>query len=222
MPDSFCPSCGTEVDEDARFCPTCGRTLLIDEGESAPPVAEEEAAAIPPAPAWPPATDADAAADEIPAPEPVPPAPAAEPAAPPPPAVPPAAAPVATAPAGDSDLPFTVPTTLSGWLIGGGSLLAALALLVRLGALLNLLMFVALLGITASVFLADRIPKVPRLRLGVLAVLLVCLGVSLERAAFRVEGVDTVFLIAMIAAAGGALLIELDRDRPVPPPGGTR
>jgi hypothetical protein len=40
----------------------------------------------------------------------------------------------------------------------------------------------------------------------------------LARAGFSVQGADTVFLVAMLAAAGGALLIELDRDRPMPPP----
>jgi hypothetical protein len=47
------------------------------------------------------------------------------------------------------------------------------------------------------------------------------LGVALERAAFTVRGIHTVFLITMLVAAGGAILIELDRDRPLPPPGGS-
>jgi hypothetical protein len=110
--------------------------------------------------------------------------------------------------------------TLSGWLIGAGSLAAALTLLVRLGNPLNLLIFVALLAIAASVFLADRLPTIPNQRLAILAVLTVSLGVALERAAFRIQGVESVFLIAMILAAGGALLLELGRDRPVPPLGG--
>jgi hypothetical protein len=117
-------------------------------------------------------------------------------------------------------MPFTWPTTLAGWLIGAGSGFAALALLPRLGNPLDLLLFVALLAVSASVFLADRIPRVERQRLIILVVLMVGLGVALERAAFTVAGVHTIFLIAMILAAGGALLIELDRDRPVPPPGG--
>jgi hypothetical protein len=46
------------------------------------------------------------------------------------------------------------------------------------------------------------------------------LGVALDRAGigFIQPGTDSVLLIAMLAAAGGALLIELDRDRPMPPP----
>jgi zinc-ribbon domain len=255
MADPFCPSCGTEVDEDARFCPTCGRTLLLDEALAAaeaepgpeadqPPMSDDgarasepETVAIPPAPSWP-----------LPEPEPAPgpePEPGLQPqsaqeppiapwadveAAPeapqrtepawssaPPPPVPPPAAPSP----GGTEMPFTWPTTLAGWLIGGGSLAAALTLLVRLGSPLNLLIFLALLAIAASVFLVGRVPTIPRQRLAILAVLMVTLGVALERAAFRVQGVESIFLIAMLVAAGGALLIELDRDRPVPPPGGS-
>jgi hypothetical protein len=117
-------------------------------------------------------------------------------------------------------MPFTWPTTLSGWLIGAGSAFAALSLLPRLGNPLDLLLFVALLAISASIFLADRIPRIERQRFVVLVVLVLGLGVALERAAFAFRGVHTIFLIAMILAAGGAMLIELDRDRPVPPLGG--
>jgi hypothetical protein len=237
--DPFCPSCGTEVDEDARFCPTCGRTLMLDEdaqpeaaplpGEAAPlagepaatmpwaaepaaggeepqPEPEQETAAIPDAPDWPqPLEEAEPTrtAEE-----------------PPPPAPGPATS-AGTGPQGPTvDLPVTWPVTLSGWLIGAGSLAAALTLLVRLGNPLNLLIFLALLAIAASVFLADRLPTIPNQRLAILVVLMVSLGVALERAAFRIQGVESVFLIAMILAAGGALLLELGRDRPVPPLGG--
>ncbi len=109
---------------------------------------------------------------------------------------------------------------LSGWLIGAGSGLAALTLLPVLGNPLNLLLFLALLAITASVFLSDRMPAFPHQRLATLAVVLVALGIALERAAFRVRGIDTIFLVMIVAAAAGALLLELGRDRPVPPPGG--
>ena len=184
-----------------------------DEAPPAPPRAEETMA-IPPAPAWPP-------------PEPAEPEPRREPAASPPPATPAAEAapPNPTAgPASSSgpaaDLPITWPVTLSGWLIGAGSLAAAVTLLVRLGNPINLLIFVGLLAIVASVFLADRVPTIPHQRLAILLVLTVSLGVALERAAFRIQGVESIFLIAMIVAAGGALLLELGRDRPVPPLGG--
>jgi hypothetical protein len=120
-----------------------------------------------------------------------------------------------------TDLPFTWPSLLSGWLIGGGSLLGAIFLIPRLaspGYIVSLLLFLALLGIAATVFLADRVPDIPRMRLVVLLTTTLGLGVALARAAFSIAGVDTLFLVAMLAAAGGALLIELDRDRPMPPP----
>jgi hypothetical protein len=107
---------------------------------------------------------------------------------------------------------------MSGWLIGAGSLLGAIFLIATLGNVVSLLLFLALLGIAATVFLADRVPQVPRLRLAVLVTTMISLGVALARAGFTVRGLDTLFLLAMIAAAGGALLIELDRDRPFPPP----
>jgi hypothetical protein len=233
--DPFCPNCGTEVDDDARFCPTCGRTLLVAETEDAgAPMtwdeptavvprqeADPEAASepIPPAPSWP-----------TPEPEPVEPegvepAPAQQSFEPPPePAAPASPAPAAPAPPpptrSEPDLPFTWPVMLSGWLIGAGSGLAALTLLPVLGNPLNLLLFVALLAIAASVFLADRVPTIPHQRLATFSVVLVALGIALERAAFRVSGIDTIFLVMIVAAAAGALLLELGRDRPVPPPGG--
>jgi hypothetical protein len=244
MADPFCPSCGTEVDEDARFCPTCGRTLMLDDeaqpteepepaaepepaeagadeqlaAPSAPPP-EPETMAIPPAPAWPPPEPEAEPEPTQPPPTRRGPAPEPAPPSPPPPA---AAAPSGSdAPSGPAvDLPISWPVTLSGWLIGAGSLAAALTLLVRLGNPINLVLFLALLAIAASVFLADRVPTIPHQRLAILVVLMIALGVALERAAFRIQGVESIFLIAMIVAAGGALLLELGRDRPVPPLGG--
>jgi hypothetical protein len=214
MDDHFCPSCGTEVEADARFCPTCGTTLSaeLDVGDAG--------AELPAAPAWPAAEP-----DSTPLPdEPPTMTNAAAPAAIPEPAAqasptsagasPPPAAPAV-------ELPLTWPTTLSGWLIGAGSLLGAIFLIPRLGSagyIVSLILFLALLGIAATVFLADRLPEVPRLRLVVLVTTTIGLGVALARAAFTIAGIDTLFLVAMLAAAGGALLIELDRDRPMPPP----
>ena len=231
MADRFCPSCGTEVEADARFCPSCGTTLgLEDESQ---PGADAQ---LPPAPAWP--TDDAGVVPEPPAGEeptltdgPQEPGPGPEPAhvAPeasaPPPAPPPAeaapAAPVAhsvSPVARSSDIPITWPTTVAGWLIGAGSLLGAIFLIATLGNVVSLLLFVALLGTAATVFAADRMPEIPHLRLLVLVTTMIGLGVGLARAGFTVAGVDTLFLLAMLAAGGGALLIELDRDRPWPPP----
>jgi hypothetical protein len=235
MEDHFCPNCGTEVEADARFCPTCGTTLSAE--------VEESGAELPAAPAWPAAepeadepptlTDGAAPPDirepaEEPPPaytppaytqpeEPVAPAPPPAAGAPPPP---PAGVPPSPS-ARSAELPFTWPATLSGWLIGVGSLFGAIFLIPRLasaGYIVSLLLFLALLGIAATVFLADRVPDIPRLRLVVLLTTTLGLGVALARAAFSIAGVDTLFLVAMLAAAGGALLIELDRDRPMPPP----
>ena len=185
-----------------------------------PPVEVEPMTWSPPeAAAATPTTDAEEA---TPPPEPPPLADAAPPPAEPPPAA--AAADhsqPAPAPASPpAELPFTWPTLLSGWLIGGGALVGALALIPRLagaGYLVSLLLFLALLGIAATIFLADHVPAIPQLRLIVLSTTLIGLGVGLARAAFTIQGIDTLFLVAMLAAAGGALLIELDRDRPFPP-----
>jgi len=244
MGDHFCPNCGTEVEADARFCPTCGTILSGEQDAPGAEGGQNDQPELPPAPAWPPPEPAaapaggeeaqEAALDE-PEPEPQPPpdsSPVTEqlpdpergpepmpeqpaPAA----ATPPPAAPPPPAAAGSTpELPFTWPTMLSGWLIGGGSLLGAVFLIASLGNVVSLLLFLTLLGIAASVFLADRVPDVPRLRLIILVTTMVGLGVGLARAGFTVQGADTLFLVAMLAAAGGALLIELDRDRPMPPP----
>jgi hypothetical protein len=227
MADRYCPSCGTEVDADARFCPTCGITLEDD--------AQPE---LPPAPGWPPAESreeaAAAARDEgpaetqaVPAPEPTaPPPPAPAPpimgggsASVPPPRQPAQPAPPSATPAGQGvELPFTWPTMASGWLIGIGSLVGAIALLPSLTNLLSVVLLLALLVLAVTVFLPDRIPTIPRLRLITLVVTTIGLGIALDRSAFTVRGIETLLLLAMLAAAGGALLIELDRDRPMPPP----
>ena len=56
-------------------------------------------------------------------------------------------------------------------------------------------------------------PEIPRLSLLVLVTTMIGLGVALARAGFTVAGVDTLFLLAMLAAGGGALL---DRARSGP------
>jgi len=250
MADRYCPSCGTEVDADARFCPTCGITLEGDEQpelpaapawpQPEPPRAERqpeavgttddaaaETASVTAAPdaaasaeSAPPNRQAEAEAEPGP---PVPAAPEPGPAAPvsQPPRVEPAQpVPPAPPPGTGIDLPFTWPTMLSGWLIGIGSFVGALALIPNFGNVVSLLLFVALAGVAATVFLADRVPHVPRLRMWILVITMVGLGVALDRAGigFVQRGTDSVLLIAMLAAGGGALLIELDRDRPMPPP----
>ena len=77
---------------------------------------------------------------------------------------------------------------MAGWLIGAGSLLGAIFLIANLGNVVSLLLFVALLGIAATVFVADRLPEIPRLRLLVLVTTMVGLGVGLARAGSRWPG----------------------------------
>jgi hypothetical protein len=230
MADRYCPSCGTEVDADARFCPTCGITL--EDG------AQPE---LPAAPSWPeperpevPEPLGAAHALEPPGEVEQPPAPkAVHPPVTPPPAPATSSAPRSLEPAQPVpsppprveqgiDLPFTWPTTASGWLIGIGSVLGAIALIPSFVNLLSVLLFLALLGVAATIFLAEWIPPIPRLRLITLVVTTIGLGIGLDRSAFTVRGMDTILLFAMLAAVGGALLVELDRDRPMPPPGSAR
>ncbi len=205
MAERYCANCGTGVDDDARFCPVCGQ-----------PIDPPEA----PIPATPASTDAAADLPGEPETEAEPEAPVEAPVAPPAATLPrpetPASMPAVAERA--SDLPFSLPTMLSGWLIGGGSLLAAIGLAPSLGRALSVILFVGLLWLAASVFLPDRLPEVPRERLVILAVAFIGLGMALDRTGFDPRGWETTFLIGMLAVAGGALLVELDRDRPIPPP----
>ena len=235
----FCPSCGTtlESDREASEIPAAppwpdaaaDEPTLVDAAVEAPaeePPEEPYQAEIQldePVPAA-------QLAESEPLAEPQPLEPPAEPpAAAPPPAAEPSAPPPPPPPTGNeaprasaaADLPFTWPTTLSGWLIGAGSLVGAVFLVPRLtaaGSSVSWLLLLALLGVAATVFLPDRIPDIPRLRLWILVTTMIGLGVGLARAAFTIQGVDTLFLVSMLAAAGGALLIELEMDRPFPPP----
>lgn len=243
----FCPTCGTTLASDSDASgpnlppapawterPQAEPESHADEAPAEPP-AEEPAGApakveprpappgdesptmtvAPPQATVPPSPDTEQAAaassaSQSPPPEAPPPPPAAQ--------APPAGDPAATPTRSMPDLPITWPTTMAGWLIGAGSLLGAIFLIASLGNVISLLLFLALLGIAATIFLSDRVPEIPRLRLAVLVITMIGLGVALARAGFTVRGLDTLFLLAMIAAAGGALLIELERDRPWPPP----
>jgi hypothetical protein len=204
-----------------------------------------EAAEIPAAPAWPdpaatdlgPGTDAAPGAPEPPAPE------AYEPVSgvdqwPPPEEAP--ARPMPTEPRPDTrarapveprgdgpsgglpqiDLPFTMPVTLSGWLIGIGAVVAVLGLIVILiGTALNaidLLLLVGLLGVAATVFLSAQLPAVPHLRLITLVLSLVAFGVALDRVGLRGGGVGELLLfLGSAAAAVGAVILELGQDQPL-------
>lgn len=237
----FCPSCGTTLESDVQAAEipaappwpaaTADEPTLTDAAIAAHSAEEPYQAEMrldaPPLPE-PPAEPEQPVEPEAPAaPEPEPeaiqpvaavtgPIPPSEASAPPPPAQG-----EAPRPSAGADLPFTWPTTLSGWLIGAGSLVGAVFLVPRLtaaGNSVSWLLLLALLGVAATVFLPDRIPDIPRLRLWILVTTTIGLGVGLARAAFTIQGVDTLFLVSMLAATGGALLIELEMDRPFPPP----
>jgi hypothetical protein len=122
----------------------------------------------------------------------------------------------------------TTPTTLSGWLIGVGSLVGALALFLPwlqgvgytalwgLASTPNILILILLLGVGASIFLAGVVPAFPHRSLANLAVTLIGVGIGLDAVARPVSTAGAlIFLLALLVAAAGALLPELGLDRPV-------
>ncbi len=121
------------------------------------------------------------------------------------------------------ELPFTWPVMLSGWLIGVGSLVAALSLLLDFRTFANpvtLIVFLLLLAVSANVFLASNIPQFANRRLWVLVVLVAAFGIALWRVGLGANFAGVVFFLAALAAAGGAIMVELGRDRPMRGPVG--
>ncbi len=113
-----------------------------------------------------------------------------------------------------------MPVMLSGWLIGVGSLVAALGVLIGLfGTVLNpidVLFMLALLAIAATVFFSARVPEVPHLRLATLVVLAIGFGMALDRIGIGAAGVGELLFFLGAAAAGiGAIIVELGRDQPL-------
>lgn len=245
----YCVNCGTEVDESAVFCPTCGQPIE-DGGPAEMPAApswpdpaaaedrprvEDSAHREEPAPAErrpEPEPETEPGAEPERAPSDVPtrveqrPPPGGDAAAAPPPG---SGEPHGAVEPGDErgdgglpqiDLPITTPVTLSGWLIGIGSVLAALGLIVILiGTVLNvidLLLLLAMVGVAATVFFTARLPAVPHLRLATLVVVLIAFGVALDRVGFRGGGAGELLLfMGSAAAAMGAIILELGQDQPL-------
>ncbi len=126
------------------------------------------------------------------------------------------------------DLPITWPVTMSGWLVGGGAVLAALGFVVELfpgradsGNAMNLIFLVLLLGVVATIFLSASVPAIPHLRLATLCLSFAAFGVALDRLGFGIAGVGTMLvLIGAAAACVGAVILELGRDRPMSGPVG--
>ena len=116
-----------------------------------------------------------------------------------------------------------MPVTLSGWLIGIGALVAGLGILIGLfdnGFLnvIDLLLLVALIAISAAVFFSASVASVPNLRLATFIVALIGFGVALDRIGFRGAGVAELLLfLGTAAAAIGAIILELGRDQPLGP-----
>ena len=120
------------------------------------------------------------------------------------------------------------PTTLSGWLIGAGALVAVVGILLPwvtsasytggwgLASGINLLFFLVLLGVLAVIFLPHLVPEVPQRNLALLAVALVGAGIGLDRLGLPLTGSGAmVFLIGMLVFAGGAFVAQLGLDRDV-------
>lgn len=221
MVTRFCVVCGTEVDDSAAFCPSCGNPL-----EGPPP------GDIPAAPAWPEPDEAAAAAAAAPAPRgTTSPEPQDVEAQPPPAARPGPVAPVPSPvdPGGEPrrpsrnpveqiDLPFTWPVMLSGWLTGVGSFVAALSVLLdfrSLGNPVTLIAFLLLLAVAATVFLAANMPAIAHRQLWVLVVSIGTFGAAFERIGAGTGFAGAVFFLGTLAAAVGALIAELGRDRPM-------
>ena len=123
-----------------------------------------------------------------------------------------------------AELPISLPVTLSGWLVGGGALVGALALFADFRLFSNPITFVLLVllfGVAATVFLAPRMPAIPYLQLGVMVTIFTGLGVALDRVGFgSIVGIGSaILLLAMIAAATGVIIAETGRDRPWAGPG---
>lgn len=116
------------------------------------------------------------------------------------------------------DLPFTWPVMLSGWLIGIGSFVAALSVLLdfrSLGNPVTLIAFLLLLAVAATVFLAANMPAIPHRQLWVLVVSIGAFGAAFERIGAGTGFAGAVFFLGTLAAAIGALIGELGRDRPM-------
>jgi hypothetical protein len=115
------------------------------------------------------------------------------------------------------DLPVTWPVTLSGWLIGVGSLVGALAVLLDFRAFTNpvtLIAFLLLLAVAAVVFFSASVPAIPHRELWIMVVVFVGFGAALERVGGGTAFAGVIFFLATGAAAAGAIIVELGLDRP--------
>jgi zinc-ribbon domain len=146
---------------------------------------------------------------------------------------PPAAAPVSAAPPrpGTSQAPQQVldmPTTLSGWLVGIGALVAILVMFlpwISFGSYtaawgfasgINILFAIVLLAVVAGVFVAHLLPEIPRRDLVFASIGLLGVGIGLDRIGIGAAGIGAIlFLLASLALAGGGFVSLLGYDRPM-------
>ena len=214
----FCAQCGTEVDDVAAFCPTCGH-----------PIDRTADTEMPPAPTWPEDEPDEPADDAAPPPADDQPTRVEER---PDPAVERRSVVRPTPPdartsgggsrpgAGQVNVPVTWPVTLSAWLMGVGSAVAALGVLVGLfdGVVnpIDLLLMLVFIGVAATIFFATSMPAVPHLRLATMAVALIGFGIALDRIGFGGAGIgELLMFLGTAAAAIGAILVEIGQDQPL-------
>ena len=233
----FCPTCGQPIDQEVETAipPAPGwpepSDAAAEDPYGAPTRPFEPPAEPPPAPDW-----GQAQAAPSPEPEPVPREPEPVPRQPEPirpvserratpdaeaPMPPEPAAPSATSTASPlANLPITAPVTLSGWLVGIGAGVAALGALISLfdsvGAVVDLLLLIALAGVALSVFFSASLPAFAQLRLATMVIVLVAFGVALDRLLVGIAGAGELLLFLGTAAAViGVILLELGRDQPL-------
>jgi hypothetical protein len=254
----ICANCGTEVDEDALFCPTCGQPMQSDARPELPPAPdwpETRSVASQPSPdpdatqATLPAAEAAPLEGEAPAPESRPQFHAELPhqqAGEVPPwrrgsayaaGQPPAQSAASEARPAATDRPqdpfgppgvVTTPETLAGWLVGGGSALAFIAILLPwrtggsyiagwgLASGVNVVVALLLLGALVAIFLERVVPALPHRELAFAAFGMLGLGIGLDRLAMPLTGVGAaLFLIGMLAVAVGGFAVLLGFDRVV-------
>lgn len=202
----FCPNCGTELDDNALFCPSCGQPIERD-ADDAPvggPEREPEGEPLAAGRTAPARPHDPGRADEHHEPRSRAPKPEARPSL---------------------NVPVTWPVMLSGWLVGGGSAMAALgaaiALFPPIFNAVDLLLLIGFALVAATVFFATTLPTFAQARIGVLAVALIGFGVALDRIGFGIAGLGELLLFLGAGAASiGALLPEIGADQPLGGPGG--
>ncbi len=117
-------------------------------------------------------------------------------------------------------IPVTWPATLSGWLIGLGSAVAALGLLIAffqgLRNSVDLLLLLAFVVLAVTVFFSSTVPSIPRAALVAMAVAFIGFGVALDRMGLGGAGFpELLVFMGTGAAAIGSVIVELGHDQPI-------